>query len=169
MKILKITAVILALLVILFFSIGFVKPSFDYGNTITVNAPKEKCWALYTDFSARQKWVDGFKEEKLLRGNPLTIGSQYQTTIESGEVMIMQEKIITIVPNEKLEWDLTNDVLNSKYSYEFTGSGMTTTVSTQYNIEGKNAFMKSVLYLFQGSLKNSDLEMLTAFKNTVEI
>jgi uncharacterized protein YndB with AHSA1/START domain len=166
MKILKIIAISLAALVVIFLTIGIINPVFDYGNTIVINAPSRKVWSLYTD--QKEHWIEGLKSHTLMSGNPLTKDAEYETTIVSGEAMVMQEKIKAIIPGERIEWTLDNDVLISRYSYTFLGDSSKTEVTTHYDVEGKNLFMKSILNLSKGFLKSSDADMLSAMKKLAE-
>ena len=166
MKVLKITAISVAGFVVIFFAIGIINPVFEYGNSITIHAPKAKIWSLYA--YQKQDWIEGFKSQTLTNGSALTKGAEYETTIVSGEAMVMREKIVSVNPGKRIEWMLENDVLTSDYSYEFIGDSTKTEVSTHYQVEGKNIFMKSILYLSKGYLKSSDEDMLAALKNTAE-
>lgn len=166
MKVLKIIAFSVAALVVIFFAIGIINPVFEYGNSVTINAPKAKIWSLYAN--QKEDWIEGFKSQKLISGSSLTNGAEYETTIVSGEKMIMHERIISIRPGERIEWLLENDVLTSGYSFEFVGDSVKTEVFTRYQVEGKNLFMKSLLFSSQGFLKNADADMLAALKNISE-
>lgn len=166
MKILKIIGILVAALVVIFFVIGLLKPTFEYGNSITIKAPKQTVWAVYT--SRKKDWVAGFESQKLISGNPLTPNAEYETTIVSGEAMVMHEVITSIEPEDQIQWALDNDVLISNYTYEFKGDSAQTEVSTHYVVEGKNAIMKSILYLSKSYLKNTDAEMLAALKRIAE-
>jgi hypothetical protein len=64
MKILKFIAILVATLVVIFFGIGIVNSIFEYGNSVTINAPKDKIWLLYTN--QKQDWIEGFKSQKLI-------------------------------------------------------------------------------------------------------
>ena len=166
MKVLKIIGILVGALLVIFFLIGILYPTFDYGNTVTINAPKNAVWTLYT--TRKKDWVDGFKSQTLVSGTDFTNTAEYQTIIVSGEEMVMHEKITDIHPEDKIVWALDNDVLISSYTYEFKGDAIQTEVSTHYTIEGKNTFMKSVLYISKGYLKNSDAAMLAALKQLAE-
>lgn len=166
MRIFKVVLLVAVMLAVIFFSIGLIIPVFEYGNSITINSSRENVWSVYTN--RKKEWIDGFESQKLVSGNPLALGSDYETTIVSGEEMVMHEKIVSIQAGKNIAWMLDNDVLISNYSYEFKGDSTRTEVTTHYQITGKNAFMKSVLYLSKPYLKNADAEMLTGLKKIAE-
>lgn len=166
MKILKIIGILIAALLVIFFLIGLLKPTFDYGNSITINAPKHAVWSVYT--TRKKDWIKGLQSQKLISGNALTKDAEYETVIDSGEEMVMHETITNIILGDKIEWTLDNDVLVSNYAYEFKGDSSRTEVTTHYKVEGKNSLMKSILFLSKSYLKNSDAEMLAALKEIAE-
>jgi uncharacterized membrane protein len=166
MKILKRVGIAIGVLVVIFFSIGVINPVFEYGNAISINSPKENVWAIYSE--KKKEWVEGFDSQKLISGSPFTKDAEYETKIVSGEEMIMHEKITSVEPNTSIVWSLDNDVLTSTYSYAFNGDSTQTGVTTNYQITGKNAFMKSVLYLSKSYLKKQDAKMLTRLKEIAE-
>lgn len=166
MKVLKILAISVAVLVVIFFTIGVLNPTFEYGNSVAINAPADKIWSVY--INQKEAWIKGFQSQKLLSGVALSKNAAYETTIVSGEEMVMYETIMAIVPGKKIEWTLENDVLISQYSYEFIGDSSRSEVNTRYSVEGKNVLMKSLLFLSKGYLKNSDADMLTSLKKIAE-
>lgn len=166
MKVLKILAITVAVLVVIFFTTGMVKPRFEYGNSVAINAPADKIWSVY--INQKEDWIEGFQSQRLISGAPLSKNAEYETTIVSGEEMVMYETIVAIVPGKKIEWTLENDVLISQYSYEFIGDSSRSEINTRYSVEGKNALMKSLLFLSKGYLKKSDANMLTSLKKIAE-
>jgi hypothetical protein len=166
MKILKLALLAIAVLVVIFFSIGLIIPVFEYSNTITINSSRKKVWAIYTD--RKKDWIEGFESQKLISGSPFTKGAEYETKIVDREEMIMYEKIVSVQPRQSIELALDNDVLTSSYSYTFKGDSIHTKVITNYQITGKNAFIKSMLYLSKRYMKNTDAKMLARLKEIAE-
>ena len=166
MKILKVIGILSAALLVIFFLIGLLKPTFEYGNSIVISAPIQTVWSVYT--TRKKDWIEGFQSQRLVTGNALTNNAEYETVIGSGEEMVMRETITNITPGEKIKWALDNDVLISNYAYEFKGDSTQTEVITHYKVEGKNAFMKSILFLSKSYMRNSDAEMLAAIKEIAE-
>jgi hypothetical protein len=166
MKGLKIIAVLISALVVIFFLIGIINPVFEYGNAIRIDAPRNKVWSLYA--YRKEEWVKGFETQTLVNGIALTKNAEYETTIVSGERMVMRERIVKINPGSNILWALDNDVLNSIYRFEFVDDSTSTQVITHYEVKGKNAFMKSILYLSKGYLTSTDAEMLAALKKIAE-
>ena len=61
MKILKYLLLLIVVMAIAFFLIGFLKPTVNYGHEITADKSLKEAWAVSMDESKYSEWLDGFK------------------------------------------------------------------------------------------------------------
>ncbi len=114
MRILKIIGLIFGFLLSHICSAGVFVPSFEYKNSVTVNASQPSCWNAFHDASKMKTWMEGFESLTLKHGTSLQQGSVYELVmVEDGERMVMEETITDIKPGEQISYALNNDVLNS--------------------------------------------------------
>jgi hypothetical protein len=168
MKILKRIFLVLVVLLLVLLSLGIFFPHFNYGNEITIRRSPQLCWDVYTDTTAMHGWIPGFESLRLKKGQPWQAGSEYEFVITEGERMVMQRTIDQVTPASSISFNLNNDVLISEYTVTFTGDSTHTILATDYQVTGKNIFMKSVLYLSKPYLKNADEQMLLSLKKIIE-
>jgi uncharacterized protein YndB with AHSA1/START domain len=167
MKWLKIIGFAIVALIALFFSLGVFVPQYEYESTVTVNAPREKCWKIYHSPSLMGQWMRGFESLTLKKGDSLAVGSEYEIVIVDGERMEMREHITAVNPFHSVSYELTNDVLTSEYTFYFEGEG-NTRIRAHYKVTGNNIILKSMLLLFKGAISSSSQEQLNLLKKAIE-
>jgi hypothetical protein len=168
MRILKIILAIIGILLIIVVTTGLLVPTFEYGNVIGVAASPEKCWAIFHDTSRMKKWNDGFESLIQTKGDTLELGAEYRLTINQGEVMEMNQKIVALAAPHSISYELTNDVLKSEYIYTFDAEQEKTNITTHYKVTGNNVLMKAILLFSKSYLSNADQKMLQLLKNEIE-
>lgn len=168
MKALKIIGIALTIMVIIFFCIGLVVPSYEYGSTIEVNAPIEKCWKTFHDTKKMNQWLKGFESITLKSGDSLAVGSVYEIAVRDGNNrMVMSERITDIKTPAKISYELTNDVLKSEFSFSFEGTS-STKITNRYKVTGNNPAWKSILFLSKSYMSSSAENQLTLLKKVIE-
>lgn len=169
MKVVKIILIVILAIVATVIAIGLIVPNFEYGNSIAVQAPAEKCWKVFHDTSRMNHWMEGFKSIVLTKGDHLQPGSEYRIVIVDGnERMEMSEKIIAVNAPESVSYELNNDVLRSEFTYRFKGDDNTTEIITNYKVTGNNVFMRAFLFFMKAYLKDSEKKMLEGLKREIE-
>ncbi|MFZ6009650.1 MAG: SRPBCC family protein [Bacteroidota bacterium] len=170
MRILKIISVILAVLILLFVSVGLIYPDFEYGNSVTIQAPQQTCWNTYHDTTNQKQWMKGFESLTLIQGEHMTPGAVYEIIIkeEGGEPMVMTEKLVALEEPQRITYELSNDVLTSKYTFSFEERGSQTIVTSHYHVRGNNIFMQSLLFLSKSYFNSEDRELLEELKKFIE-
>ena len=168
MKTLKIVLLALAGIILLFFSLGLLFPSYEYQSSVVVNANPEKCWEVFHDTKKMGQWLEGFESLTLKSGEPLTAESQYEIVVNDHDKrMVMSEKIIEVNEPTKVSYELNNDVLKSEFSFLFEGS-TSTTVTSKYKITGNNILWRSILFLSKPYMTSSGQDQLNALKKVIE-
>jgi uncharacterized protein YndB with AHSA1/START domain len=168
MRVIKIILIAILAIVGALLAVGLIIPTFEYGNSITVQATPEKCWNVFHDTTRMKSWMPGFVSFTLTKGDHLQPNAEYLFLMEDGERMEMQEKITAVNPPESVSYLLTNDVLKSEFTYLFKANGNSTNISTNYKVTGNNLFMKAILVCMKGVMVSSDTETLAALKREIE-
>lgn len=168
MKTLKVILIFLAGLIIVFFSIGLLFPTYEYQSTVAVNTSPEKCWAVFHDIKKMDRWLEGFESLTLKSGEPLTTGSIYEIVVtDDSHRMVMSEKILKVRTPTMISYELNNDVLKSEFSFSFEGT-TSTTITSKYKITGNNILWKAILFLSKSYVTNTGQEQLKALKKVIE-
>jgi len=168
MKVLKIIGIVLAAIIILSLSVGIIVPSYDYKVTVQVNATPEKCWKVFHNTKLMSKWMQGFESLTLIKGDSLTIGSQYEIVIFGHDKrMVMNETITEINAPTKISYELINDVLKSEMTFSFDGNSATT-ISSHCKVTGNNILWRSILFFSKSYMTKASQSQLTALKKVIE-
>jgi uncharacterized protein YndB with AHSA1/START domain len=168
MKILKIAAVILAILIISFLFVGIVSPSYEFTCSVQVKASPEKCWSVYQDTTQMKQWNEGFQSLKLKSGEYRKPGSVYELIIVQDKMYVMSQKLTDIQEPAHASFELDNDVMKSKYTFSFTREGNETLIQNHYHVTGNNPFWKSILFLSRTMIESKMNEELILLKKEIE-
>lgn len=168
MKFLKIILFAGAGLVLIFFSLGLIFPSYEYESSVMVKASPEKCWIVFHDSKKMSEWMDGFESLTLKNGEPMTPGSLYEIVVnDHNKRIVMSEKLIEVNAPTRVSYELNNEVLKSESSFSFEGTASTTIVS-HYKITGNNILWKSILFASRSYMTRSGQEQLESLKKVIE-
>ena len=168
MKILKIISAVIAALILLFLSLGMFSPSIHYINSVLVSSTPEKCWAAIQDTSRMGQWMEGFESFKRIQGDSLTPGTVYELVLVQDKRMVMTEKVMEVNKPSRIAFQLTNEVLQSDYRFEFTSEKDQTVITASYKITGNNLLWKSVFVLSRSYFEGQGNKQLEALKKVVE-
>lgn len=170
MRILKIAGVIFGFLLAIFILLGVFVPSFEYENSVTVNAGQASCWSTFHDVSKMKSWMEGLESLSLKSGESMQLGSVYEMVmVDNGERMVMNETITDITPGEQISYNLDNDVLNSVYTFTFHATNdHQTIIRGRYKVTGNNLLWRSILFLSKSYIRETGQKQLNAFKEMIE-
>jgi uncharacterized protein YndB with AHSA1/START domain len=168
MKIAKYTGITIIALLLLFFSLGFIKPSFDYTSSVTILTSPEKCWYALHDTVGMRRWMPGFEKFTLKSGTHLQPGASYEIIIQQDEKYVMLETIKVIRPAEYISYELINDVMKLDYSYTLTPKGNATEITNENRAIGTNLIWRSILFLSKSHLQTESQNQLDLLKLDIE-
>ena len=174
MKILKYILYSIAGLVILFFAIGFIKPTVNYGHEITVNKPLKEAWAVSQDESKFGQWLDGFKSIELISGEEGAVGSKYKVVVNPGDGQSDFEMIETVVSKKEfdhVELHFDSDVMDFDQTIFYSETDNKTSIKTESTVSGKSIMMRPVFALmemFLGAFQAQEEKNIEALKNVIE-
>jgi carbon monoxide dehydrogenase subunit G len=169
MKYLKYILGIIALLAIVFFLIGVIKPKSTYDCEIMVNKAIHESWAVLQDEAKMSEWLAGFQKVEHVSGTPGTVGAVSLVHFDSnGQQMRIKETITKIVPNESMSMTFEDEFMNMDYQMSLTTVDGNTKITSSTTAIGNGAISKSMMALMGGALKTQEETNLTNLKKTIE-
>lgn len=170
MKVLKIVAGIILLVIVGFFLIGFFSPRVSYENRITVNKPAGVAWQVFTDTTLMDRWLTGYQSMETLEGEPMNPGSSYKIIMEmEGERMELTEYVTAVDSARLFAFDLESDVLSSQNMVRFVpvDSATTEIVATSY-AEGKGWIWRSIISMSASMMEQQGQQTYDNLKELIE-
>ena len=88
MKVLRYILGLIVLLLIAFFTLGFLNPEISYETRTEIQASVEETFAVFNDPERMGEWLVGFHSMENISGNDNEVGSKWKLRFEeNGEVM----------------------------------------------------------------------------------
>jgi len=173
MKILKYLLSIIGILVVLFFAIGFIKPSVTYGHEIEVNKSIKESWAVVQDESKLGEWLDGFKSIEHLSGTPGEVGSTYKVTVqpEGQPDFVMTETINAVKEYDHIDLNFDSDMMVFNQITSFSEKDGKTVIKTDSKVNGKGMIMSSMFALMEmmgGAFQKQEVKNIERLKILIE-
>lgn len=174
MKFLKYLLYTILGLVVLFFAIGLLQPSVNYGHEITVNKPLKEAWAVHKDESKFGQWLEGFKSIDLISGEEGAVGSKYKVVVDPGEGQPdfeMTETVVAVEEFDHVELHFDSDMMTFEQKTAFSESNGQTTIKTDSKVKGKGMVMRSMFALMEmlgGSFQSQEEKNIEALKKVIE-
>ena len=169
MKTIKYLGALLFIVLILFLSLGLFVSSFEYSADVAIQAPIEKCWAVFNDTSRMKNWIPGFERITLLEGEAAKPGAVYEVVIRQDELYIMQERVREMTAPQLASFELTNDVMRLEYEYRFSATASGTNITSHYTVHGTNLIWKSILFISKSYLQTAASNQLDQLKIEIEL
>lgn len=169
MKFLKYFVIILLSLTAVFFFIGFISPTFEYENKVTINRPVNEVFSYFINPDNLKKWMEGLERVESIEGMPLTAGSKYNLIImQKKDSITVTEEVTTFKPNAVFAFHLYNRVIDCHATLTFVASGRSTVFTNHDVVEGKGVFFRSLLSIMRSGLHSSEQHIYERFKKAVE-
>ena len=161
-------------LVVLFFSLGIIKSTVNYGHEITVDKPIEEAWAVHQDFSKFDQWLEGFKSIELISGEMGEVGSKYKVVVNPGEGQgdfEMTETVVAFKDFEYVDLHFDSEMMDFKQKTSFSESNGKTTIKTESGVKGSGVMMRSMfawMELLGGAFGKQEAKNMEALKKVIE-
>ena len=169
MKFLKYTLGVLAILVIVFFLLGLIKPKLSYECEIIVEKPLVESWAVSQDEEKMSDWLIGFQKIEQVSGTPGTVGAISDVYfITEGQEMSIRETITNIVPEESIAMSFASDFMDMDYKLTMSSIDGKTKISSSTTAIGNGMVSKSIMALMGNSIEAQEETNLINLKNTIE-
>lgn len=174
MKILKYLLIAIVALVLIFFAIGYLNPSVQYGHEITVDKSVEEAWAVAYDESKYNQWLEGFQSIELLSGEKGEVGSTYKVVVNPGEGQPLFEMIETVASKKDFDHvtlHFESDMMNFEQTMYYTDNDGVVTVRTDSKVMAKSAPMRSMFALMEmlgGAFQKQEAKNIDALKTVID-
>lgn len=152
-KLLKYFVQTIAIVLLGFFSVGLIHPSYSYTNTVEIDCSLEEAFDAFTDESIAHQWLIGYKDYEIIEGAPHQPGSKFLMKFENeGQPFEFVETLTVFKENEEFSFEMETDYFNGNIQVLFEGSHPCTITTNTYN-EGTSTFYCSMFYLMKSALK----------------
>lgn len=169
MKYLKYALGIIAILIIGFLALGFIKPTVSYECEIMVEKPIDETWAVLQDTGKLREWLPGFQKIEHVSGTPGTVGAVSNVYfIENGQSMAIKETITELVHNESISMKYESDFMDMDYKLSIATVDGKTKLNSSTTAQGNGMISKSIMALIGGSLEEQEATNLSNLKKTIE-
>ena len=174
MKFLKYALYFILGLVLVFFALGFLKPSVSYGHEIIVSKLIKEAWAVQQDPTKLGQWLDGFKSIDLISGAQGEVGSTYKVVVKPSEEEPDFEMIETLVAKkdfEQVQLSFDSDMMLFEQTTSFSEVDGKTRIKTHSKVSGKGPLMRSMFALMElvgGSFQAQEVKNMEALKGVIE-
>lgn len=169
MKFLKYTLGIIAVLILGFLALGFIKPNISYTSEILVDKNTFESWQVLQDPDKLADWLPGFEKMEHLSGTPGAVGAVSNVYFnQDGQPMVIKETITEIVPQKSISMIYESDFMNMDYTLELTDVDGKTRINTHTTATGNGVFSKSLMVILSGTIHNQEDINLANLKKTIE-
>ena len=169
MKYLKYILGIIAILLIIFITLGLIKPELSYDCEIAVEKPVAESWAVIQDEEKLSEWLEGLQKIEHISGTPGTVGAVSDVHfVSDGQEMIIRETITDLVPNESISMSYTSDFMTMDYTLAMRPVDGKTKINTSTTARGNGMLSKSLMVLIGGSIEGQEETNLSNLKKTIE-
>jgi carbon monoxide dehydrogenase subunit G len=159
----------LALLVVGFLALGFIKPTLSYDCEINVDKPQAESWAVMQDPEKLPEWLIGFQKIEHVSGTPGTVGAVSDMYFNhNGEQMVIQETITNIIPDESISLSYTSDFMNMNYRLAMTSANGKTQINSSTTTAGNGIISRSIMALMANSIREQEETNLANLKKAIE-
>ena len=174
MKFLKYAFFVILGLIVIFFAIGLLCPTIEYGTEITVDKPIKEAWAVSQDDSKYDQWLEGFKSIELIEGEEYEVGSKYKVVVNPGEGQPdfeMIETILDVKEFEHIEMHFDSDMMDFNQKIILSENDGKTTIKTESSVSPKGMFLKSMFCLSEmlgGAFTKQEAKNYEGLKRVIE-
>ena len=130
MKTIKVILIIISTLVVAFLATGLLVQQTNYSATVSIDKPIDEVFSNFMQIDSVKNWIPDIKSVKPVNINPGITGSVYDVVVlNQGQEIIMTEKIMAYVLNEKVTLFYDAENMLKKDDYLFSEENGTTTIT----------------------------------------
>ena len=170
MKILKYSLAILLFLFGVLIVIGAVKKEVNYSTEVVIDRPVSHVWYVFTNEELSKEWIVGLQKYEKVKGEINQAGSEFDVHfIDNGEEIILREKVLEVVPEEKYKFQFVNPVMNStiEVNMEPISDDQTKVVANTTAIGG-HIVWRGIFALMRSGFQKRDQEIYGGLKRVSE-
>lgn len=162
---------IIGALIIGFIAIGLIKPTYEGGITVTVNAPVATTFAVFNDTASMRKWMDNFKRIENISGDQNQVGSKWKLVYdENGRDLVMTETITAFEQDKLFAFDMEDEYYKMHIEIRFEEKDGKTIITQVDKGEGKNIPARSMVAIMGslGLMQKQQQGMYNKLKDLIE-
>lgn len=170
-KIIFILLGIIGTFIISFIAIGLIKPTYEGGITVTVNAPVSTTFAVFNDTANMRKWMDNFKRIENISGNQNQVGSKWKLVYdENGRDLVMTETVTAFEQDKLFAFDMEDEYYKMHIEIRFEEKDGKTIITQVDKGEGKNIPARSFVAIMGslGLMQKQQQGMYNKLKTLIE-
>ena len=169
--------IVLVILVIigLFFLLGYIVTEQRNISEVEVKAPRDLCWDIFQNENMMSEWMEEVERISMIEGTKDSVGSKQKITMKStsgsdklSEVSQLVRTITKNSPPSGYSYDYTNAILDGSTAVSFSISDSITIIRSEDVFSAKELWMRSTLFLMQGSIEKRTQNQFNKLKTIIE-
>ena len=169
MKTIKVILIIISTLVVAFLATGLLVQQTNYSATVSIDKPIDEVFSNFIQIDSVKNWIPDIKSVKPVHINPGITGSVYDVVVlNQGQEIVMTEKIMAYVLNEKVTLFYDAENMLKKDDYLFSEENGITTITLNAACQSESFIMACMFPYFRGTFQAQDQSYLNNFKKFLE-
>jgi predicted small secreted protein len=169
MKTIKIILGIITAIVVVFLATGLIIKETSYVTQVSVNKPVEVVFETFNNSENIKNWIPEVKSFDVVNENIGKTGSVYKMVVENqGQEIVMTQKIIAFVKNEKVTLFFDAENMLKRDDYVFVEKNGITTITLNSSCQSESYLMACMFPFFKGTFQEQDQTYLNNFKAFAE-
>ena len=169
MKTIKVILIIISTVVVAFLATGLLVQQTNYSATVSIDKPIDEVFSNFMQIDSVKNWIPDIKSVKPVNINPGITGSVYDVVVlNQGQEIIMTEKIMAYVLNEKVTLFYDAENMLKKDDYLFSEENGITTITLNAACQSESFIMACMFPYFRGTFQAQDQSYLNNFKKFLE-
>lgn len=169
MKTIKVILIIISTLVVAFLATGLLVQQTNYSATVSIDKPIDAVFSNFMQIDSVKNWIPDIKSVKPVHINPGITGSVYDVVVlNQGQEIVMTEKIMAYVLNEKVTFFYDAENMLKKDDYLFSEENGITTITLNAACQSESFIMACMFPYFRGTFQAQDQSYLNNFKTFLE-
>ena len=169
MKTIKVILGIITAIVVVFFATGLLIKETSYTTKVSVNKSVEEVFKIFNTSENIKSWIPEIKSFDVVKENVGKTGSVYKIVIDNqGQEILMTQKVITYVENEKVTLFFDAENMLKRDDYIFKEKNGITTITLNSSCQSESYLMACMFPYFKATFQEQDQKYLNSFKAFVE-
>ena len=169
MKTIKVILIIISIVVVAFLATGLLVQQTNYSATVSIDKPIDAVFSNFMQIDSVKNWIPDIKSVKPVNINPGITGSVYDVVVlNQGQEIVMTEKIMAYVLNEKVTLFYDAENMLKKDDYLFSEENGITTITLNAACQSESFIMACMFPYFRGTFQAQDQSYLNNFKKFLE-
>ena len=157
MRTIKLILIIISIVVVAFLATGLLVQQTNYSATVSIDKPIDEVFSNFMQIDSVKNWIPDIKSVKPVNINPGITGSVYDVVVlNQGQEIVMTEKIMAYVLNEKVTLFYDAENMLKKDDYLFSEENGITTITLNAACQSESFIMACMFPYFRGTFQAQD-------------